>query len=114
MFVFEANIYPSSFTESGKDSIAEFARKAHQQHKPRPSILKVFKDCMNHYVKNRHGLKEARAAIDAARATVAALRAENSTDDLISDDDDMEVNSGDDIEEIEELLMKLCLIINLP
>mmetsp|Transcript_3631 Transcript_3631/g.7970 ORF Transcript_3631/g.7970 Transcript_3631/m.7970 type:complete len:80 (-) Transcript_3631:256-495(-) len=71
---------------------AESARKAHQDHKPRPSILKRFKDYMNLDAKNRHyGLKEARSALDAARA--AALCADNtSDDDLISDNDDMKVN----------------------
>ena len=44
------------------------------------------------------------AFIDVARAAVAALRANNSDDDLISDNDDMEANSGDDVEEMEELV----------
>ena len=44
------------------------------------------------------------AFIDVARAAVATLRANNSDDDLISDNDDMEANSGDDVEEMEELV----------
>ena len=49
---------------------------------------------MRNFATHRNGLKEARDAIVASRAAMAALREDGDSD--ISSDDDMECNSGDE------------------
>jgi hypothetical protein len=71
----------------------------------KPSILSLFqvKVSMRNSARHRNELKEARDAIVASRAVVAALRAQDGDSD-ISSDDDMEANSGDDNTEFEEFV----------
>ena len=58
---------------------------------------------MRNFARHHNGLKEARDAILASRAAIAALSQEESDSD-ISSDDDMEANSGDDNREFEEFV----------
>ena len=70
------------------------SKKMQEENRTRPSILSLFKDSMRNFATHRNGLKDARDAIVASRAAMAALREDGDSD--ISSDDDMECNSGDE------------------
>lgn len=53
-------------------------RKMDEEKRTRPSILLLFKEHMRNFARHRNGLKEARDAILASRAAIAALREEES------------------------------------